>query len=62
MNTGRVSPLESIPDTESVRCMLAQKLREAGILRQLLKAAEKKEKADGLRTMSHVVQGGIDGR
>jgi hypothetical protein len=46
------SLLERIPDAEIVRRLLAQKLREAGILRQLLKVAERKRIAENIQQQS----------
>ena len=55
------SPLEAIPDAVTVRELLGQKLREAGILRQLLKVAERKEKAESIKRTS-CAKGGDDAR
>lgn len=49
MKSKNVSLLESIPDVDTIRESLGQKLREAGILRQLLKAAERRRAAQKLQ-------------
>jgi hypothetical protein len=56
MKNENISLLESIPNADAVRELLAEKLREAGILRQLLKAAERKQKAETIR--QSVTKGG----
>jgi len=44
--------LEKIPDADTVRALLTQKLREVGILRQLLKTAERKATAESIQRRS----------
>jgi hypothetical protein len=61
MKNESTSLLESIPDAEAIRALLAQKLREAGILRQLLKAAERKRMAENIRQQS-AAKGRADAR
>ena len=59
MKSESTSLLENIPDAEAVRPLLAQKLRQAGILRQLLKAAERKRTAENIQQLS-AAKGGTD--